>query len=307
MALGRGRSAAVVVVAVAVGAACGCASTTDAIPADDPVLALLDVAWSDPTSDVARMELAVATCMAEAGFTYLPTDDGGSPATGHVPEGTAYGITSGPHPQPPAADPNAAQVAALSTAEQADYWAALDGAGGEQADDGQWRYDWRGAGCRGWAQNQVYGDPTTLDAPAALAAELDRDRLAAESDPRLADLDAAWAQCMDAAGHPGFTAPGDAPAAIRAAWDSLWVGAWADLPADPSASDVAAAEAAVADATLALAVEETQLAAADRACRDAGGYDAARAVVTAEYQQRFYAAHRMALEELVATSAQAGG
>ena len=313
MRLGRGPFPAPVVgigtatAGLAVAALAGCTASAAPATRTDPVLAMLDVAWSEPISDAARMESLVAECMAQAGFTYVPTSGepaqgSGSPAAGaSLPSEPGYGIATGPRPAPPAADPNAATVAALSPAEQQAYRVALEGeahpAPDGGADDGAWQYDWQRAGCRGSAQHQVYGDPAQLDDAAALEAELAEARLAAASDPRVDELDAAWAACMAASGYAGYTAAQDAEASVQDAWDALWAQAWSGLPSDPSASDVAAAEAAAEPAVAELAAHERVLAAADRTCRDQVGYDDARDAVTAEYQDRFYQAHRAALEE----------
>lgn len=307
----RGARAAVAGAAIALLA--GCAASPDAVPAADAVLELLDVAWSAPTSDVARMEQLVAECMADAGFTYVPTTGASSAGAPDSPSGQTdgYGITSSAWPGPPDADPNAAAVAALAPTEQQAYWTTLEGATVQVAEeaggDGAWQYDWQRAGCRGRAQHQVYGDPAQLDDAAALQAELAEARLAAAADARVAELDVAWAACMATAGHPGLTTADAAEASVREAWDALWAQTWADLPADPSASDVATAEAAATTAVAELADLEVTMAAADRACRDQVGYDVARAAVTAEYQQRFYQAHRTALEAWLAPAVAVDG
>ena len=294
----------------------GCSVQASAPPADDALRASVDVAWSRQPSDAERLEQLVAACMAEAGFAYVPvvgTDASDGPAAvspadatgvaadaaGVGPEArTGYGVTAQEPPAPRPADPNAAVVAALTPAEQDAYRLALDGAA--RPDDADGRYDWRRAGCRGSAQNAVYGDPATLDDAAALAADLAGARLTAASDPRVAELDEAWAACMRKAGHPGMASADDAEAAVRAAWDALWAQAWAALPADPSEDDVAAARAAAGPAVADLAEVETALAAADRACRTQIDYDAGRDTVEDEHRERFYEAHRAELDAWVA-------
>lgn len=323
MTLARRTAAVLTTVLVAAGTA-GCDPSTDAAPALDDVRATLDAAWAegtDPGSDMAQMELLIADCMAEAGFDYLPIDYGedatarnpasatslpATPSAGTESDdaaGSGYGITSAPPPDPTNAwtDPNAAHVAQLSPPDQQAYWTALDGQRSDTADDGEWQYDWRTAGCRGSAQNRVYGDPATLDQPAVIETELDQARLAAASDPRMAELDAVWASCMARAGHPDLATVTDAEATIRDAWDALWDEAFAGLPEDPSDADVAAATATARDDVAALAQREAATATADLTCRDAVGYEAERAAITTEYQDRFYQAHRAELEAWVAT------
>jgi hypothetical protein len=323
MTLARRTAAVSTVVVLATGIA-GCDLSTDAAPAFDDVRATLDVAWAeaaDPGSDMAQMELLVADCMAEAGFDYVPVDYG-EHVTPHYPAsatslpatpsartgsddvaGSGYGITSAPPPDPTETwtDPNAAHVAEMSPEDQQAYWTALDGQRSDTAEDGEWQYDWRTAGCRGLAQNRVYGDPATLDQLAVIETELDQARLAAASDPRMTQLDVVWADCMARAGYPDLATVSGAETAVRDAWDALWDEAFAGLPPEPSDADVTAAAATAQDDVAALARREAATATADLTCRDTVGYEATRAAISTEYQDRFYQAHRAELEAWAAT------
>src|SRR5665648_703159 len=199
----------------------------------------------------------------------------------------------------------------MSPAEQEEYWASLQGDRAAAADDGEWQYDWRAAGCQGWAQNEVYGtdDDQLADQlglqRGELVGELADVRLAAAADPRVAELDAAWAACMADAGYPGLAQVGEAEAAVRDELTALRAQAWSAFPAEPTRTDVAAIEQSAQDATARLAGPEIATALADLTCRDDVAYDVEQQRITSEYQQRFYQVHRVELEAWVASSADA--
>jgi len=324
------RCAAAATFAVAALLAAGCAGEVEGaadVP-PGPVEALFEAAWAQPpegdvTAAVVRVEQLIAQCMADAGFAYTPVDQPDAvaapltepdPANGtrEYAELYGYGVTADPaaaaEPAPAEAwiDPNAAYVQAMPPAEQQEYWAALQGDRAAGADDGEWQYDWRAAGCQGWAQNEVYGtDDQLADEFTTLQAELADARLAAAADPRVAELDAAWAACMADAGYPGLAEVGDAEAAVRDELTALRAQAWSALPAEPTQTDVAAAEQSAQDATDRLAEREIATALADLTCRDDVAYDVEQQRITSEYQQRFYQVHRVELEAWVASSADA--
>lgn len=322
----------------------GCAAGTSPTPAGSAdVAALIDAVWSaesDGTGDIMRMEELIAQCMADAGFAYTPVSsaapvvdtpaEGPEPGTLEYAEAFGYGVTVGPpqvgppqdgepqdgppQPEESALDPNAAYVAALPQAAQEAYRIALtgdatsSGTDDPTTDGGEWRYDWRQSGCQGWAQNRVYGDPLNpgADDVAALHRALEQARLAAEADQRTAEVEAAWAACMAAAGHPGLAAVGDAEAGIRSELAALWHEAWSALPANPTETDVAVVEEAAQDALDALALREIQVALADLTCRDEVDYTKTQQDVNVEYQQRFYEAHQVELEAWLASTTDPG-
>lgn len=315
-----------VVALVAAGCAGEVRGVADVPPG--PVEALFEAAWTQPpegdvTAAVVRVENLIVQCMTDAGFAYTPVDQPeavAAPLTERVPaHGTreyvelhGYGVTADPAaaaqpaPEEPWVDPNAAYVQAMSPAEQEEYWAALQGEPATDTTDGEWQYDWRAAGCQGWAQNEVYGtDDQLADEFAALQAELEEVRLAFAADPRVAELDTAWAACMADAGYPGLARVGDAEAAVRAELTALRTEAWSTLPAEPAETDVAAVEQVARDATDRLAGREIATALADLTCQDGVAYDVEQQRITSEYQQRFYQVHRVELEAWVASSTDA--
>ena len=324
--------AAAATLAVAALLAAGCAGEVGGVVdvPPGPVEALFEAAWAQPpegdvTAAVVRVEKLIVQCMTDAGFAYLPVDQPEAVAAPLTPPDPAngtreyaelygYGVTADPtaaaRPAPEElwVDPNAADVQAMSPAEQAEYWAALRGEPATDADDGEWQYDWRAAGCQGRAQNEVYGTDSQLaDEFAALQAELEEVRLAFAADPRVAELDAAWAACMATAGYPGLARVGDAEAAVRAELAALRTEAWSTLPAEPAETDVAAVEQVARDATNRLAGREIATALADLTCRDDVAYDVEQQRITSEYQQRFYQVHQVELEAWVASSTDAAG
>jgi len=324
------RCTAAATFAVAALLAAGCAGevrgAADVPPG--PVGALFEAAWAQPpegdvTAAVVRVEQLIAQCMADAGFAYTPVDQpeavtapltepDPAPGTREYAERYGYGVTADPAaaaepaPAEPWVDPNAAYVQAMPPAEQQEYWAALQGDRAAAADDGEWQYDWHAADCQGWAQNEVYGtDDQLADEFATLQAELADVRLAAAADPRVAELDAAWAACMADAGYPGLAQVGEAEAAVRDELTALRAQAWSAFPAEPTRTDVAAIEQSAQDATARLAGREIATALADLTCRDDVAYDVEQQRITSEYQQRFYQVHRVELEAWVASSADA--
>jgi hypothetical protein len=315
----------------------GCSEAGVRTATDAPIVELVAQAWDatdDGTDAMVRMEDLISQCMDDAGFDYRPVDytpvegaeqtaatDGTEPGTRGYAELYGYGIVDRPEDAEPSVesaadwvDPNEAYVGALDTAEQDAYWAALTGSAapsdtpaGEAAlpgTDDEWQYDWRTAGCRGWAQNQVFGDPDAAgtDTFAALQRELEQARLDAAADPRTAALESAWAACMADAGHPGLRAVADAEAAIRTEVTARWDDAWSTLPAGASEADIAAVERATQADLRVLAATEVATALADLTCRDAVSYDAERERIAAEHQQQFTQAHRVELEAWVASS-----
>jgi hypothetical protein len=328
MTLARTSAAAAVVVMLVA----GCSAAEAPTAPEAPIVEMVAQAWDstdDGTDGMVRMEELISQCMHDAGFDYTPVDytpaheaeptaavDGPEPGTRGFAELYGYGIVLRPEGTDPSVqswvDPNAAYVGALDAAEADAYWAALTGSASPDAVAGsahavaedEWTYDWRTAGCRGWAQNQVFGDPDTVgtDTFASLQRELEQARLEASADPRTAAVEAAWATCMADAGYPGLLAVADAEAAVRAEVTARWDVAWSALPAGATEADIAAVEQATQGDLRVLAAGEVATALADLTCRDAVSYDAERARIAAEHQQRFTEAHRVELEAWVAAA-----
>ncbi|RMI13872.1 hypothetical protein [Cellulomonas triticagri] len=279
--------AASLLVGCAPGAASG--SATPDPERDGPLTEYLAQVFGDSTDPVAladqqrAMQEAVAACMAEQGFDYVPRtpQTAGEAVGGELPEwGSAafaeqygYGITTlteltgGDEPK----DPNADLVAALSEAGRAEWEVALYGDGGST----------EVSGCVGTAQREVYGggvleDPTYL----AIQAELIPLYDGVGADAKVLEATRQWSVCMLDVGHD-VGSPDEAMSGLYAEVEALDVGA--GIPAE-------------------LVSREIAIATADRTCQEDSGLTAVRAEVERALEEQFVAEHRAELEELVAAA-----
>src|SRR5690625_1845039 len=189
------------------------------------------------------MEEAVAACMAEQGFEYIPVDhamgadivnvveDEEDTETAEWAQQYGHGVTPDPWAEEEASfaekewvDPNEEYINAMSPSEQEAYFAALHGEP-VFADEEEWvegedvpveEYSWEEAGCYGEAQHEVYDDDAGADmwedpAYTEFFAAVERLYEEAQSDPRVQEINDEWAACMADAGIPGMTRP-DEPA-----------------------------------------------------------------------------------------------
>jgi hypothetical protein len=187
------RTAAAVATVVVLMAGCSTGEVRTAT--DAPIVELIAQAWDatdDGTGGMVRTEELISQCMHDAGFDYTPVDytpvddaeptaavEGPEPGTRGFAALYGYGIVLGPEDPDPSVqfwvDPNADYVGALDPAEADAYWAALTGSAspsdarsGEPAQagsDDDWQYDWRTAGCRGWASRTRCSATRTRPAP----------------------------------------------------------------------------------------------------------------------------------------------
>ena len=233
-----------------------------------------------------HMQDAVAECMHEDGFEYvprIPEQDSAAPAddlpewgTREFAEGYGYGITTlgdlaGPEP----ADPNADLLASMSEEGRAEWETALYGAPSTDAEPAI-----GSAGCLGEAQREVYGggllgDPRFLELSAELAPLYE----AVDVDPRVVAVTAEWSICMGDAGHE-VASPGEAVSELY--------------------TDLEHALEIGEEAPAALTQREVLVATADHDCQAETGLAATRAEVERELEEQFVADHRTELEELAA-------
>lgn len=255
----------------------------------------------------------VAQCMTEQGFDYQPVIP-----TSAVPLSSGaewkpddrewvaqwgYGISHFPGADDPAAqdafvDPNTDYVASLSESEQSAYYEALYGV---TPDDSQLtageplEYDWTTAGCTGRAGHEVSGDdPLQGEEFQPLMEALQAFWTDTAGYPGMSEINADWAACMDAAGHPGFTAQADASASISEASNAAWTG--------PDGATVSTVD----EATLAqLSKTEIETALADLDCRTEVDYAARMRSAQGEAEKTFIDDHRAELDAAKAAAAQA--
>lgn len=269
-----------------------------------------------------EVEELVAACMREQGFDYVPSESGltywaddldvewGSP---EFAEQYGYGISTDPYgwedrEHDDAAvweDPNQEHLEAMSDAEREAYYEALWGPPVEIDDDAdpeEYAYDWRQSGCQGAAQHEVYEGGDAGDAFAGLEDEMSRLWEQIATDPRVKELDAAWASCMADAGYGGYAEPSaimeplhdewrgiqgwDDPEyqALQEGWD--WE-AEPDGPADPAVDP---------DEVRAFTEREIATAVADVRCQEEVGHVAGYEEVSHELQQEFVDRHAAELD-----------
>lgn len=213
-----------------------------------------------------RLEDLVATCMAGHGFEYVPIDHQAQNAQDPVQQAFAgmgtrefaekygFGITLRPpivHPDQLAVpDANTAIVEALSEAERAAYQVALHGTlAAETPAAAAAVEDATTYGCRGTAQDEVYGEqvPMDEDASAELWAEYDRRTALLAEEPKVLAASQALLDCMQQKGFAGDPDPVAIRSELRSQWWALHGlsfedGTSAGLTGPPTTPDAAAVE-----------------------------------------------------------------
>lgn len=267
-----------------------------------------------------QVEEMVASCMQEQGFDYTPAENNGGTVfasddldvewgTLEFAEQYGYAISTDPwasSDQPDDAtewvDPNQEYVESMSEGEATAYQEALWGVPVESTEDEVQEYDWTTAGCYGAAQHEVYEGGVASGEFDALQEELNRFYETAEADPRVAELDSAWASCLADEGYDALTTTSSAQEALYTEWNELqgWEDpeylalseSW-DWEAEPDGPPMPEPdEAAVA----AFTEKEIAQAVADFRCQEEVGYTAERMRVDHEMQQEFVDQHADELE-----------
>jgi hypothetical protein len=253
-----------------------------------------------------QVENLIADCMADRGFTYVPVpieqrragpfDEAYALDPADFAARYGYGATTLTAAEEDVVpDPNQEIADGLPPAEQEDYHRALWGEGGSLEPDagsddtgsddaGSDAGPADGEGCQVWAARVAFDQDGAdrrareMERFADLFDALDDLWRRIESDPRLADTDRHWVECMSAAGYPGFTRPHDARQAV---FDQL---AELSAQADPDPEQVAA-----------LREVELALAPVDHRCREEYVDGPYRRVAYA-HEARFVDEHRTELE-----------
>lgn len=242
---------------------------------------------AEVAAEVAAREEAVAACMAAHGFEYWPptivpgtfqTSDEPLRGTREFAERYGYGVWTGPEVEPGQHayqlddSANAGYRASLTPEARRAYDEALHGRLTEVPDG--WVSD--GTGCTELAAVRLSPEAEYLRGVQAEAVEF-LESLWRGDDPRLAEVDAAWASCMRGAGYDV-----DSPAA-------------AEQQVIAGATAITVWTADVVDAG---AQAERTLALADQDCRDATGWTDRRRAVEHALQQEYLDAHRADLDVL---------
>ncbi len=285
--------------------AAGCAAAPEPLTSMGPLDTYLDRAhlaeWDARDAAAEEQDLAAA-CMKALGFEYTPWVETGPiavpdvdamPPTGTLEYAQQYGYGASTYFDMPgtttspqgAVDPNEAYVGAMSESEQQAYAEALWGpptAAGTPTE---------GGGCMGDARREVDargGDPRADPTWKQLLPEVSAMWNRINADPRVAELDAAWSDCMAEAGHD-YATPDEASGALSAEWEALQSANMdAGVVRVPQADKRAQQE------------REIAVAVADQTCRDETGYDDSRTRIQYEYEQEFVTAHHDELESWAA-------
>lgn len=283
-------------------------------PAEVYVDLVLGVGDEQVRQQYMRYQEAVAACMADAGFEYLPTLSGlvffdqsavdppresreFAEQYGYAYRSRPAGMTS---TSSPGDNPNDALTAKMSEAEVTEYYLALFGTQHEDfeaagfPEDFEW--DWRVGGCDGLARHEVIeagpqSDPTYL----ALKAEIDRiDADVVPAHPDVVAADADWAECMADAGFPGYSSQPEAEERELERFNASGGGGGEIGPDGRTDSEREGVERELAIAT------------ADWDCTERVGYHDAVARVRNAAQQEYVDAHRDELDAWVEAYAATG-
>lgn len=251
----------------------------------------------------AKVQDAIAACMKEQGFDYLPQQSGAmyvssedmEVAWGSEEFAKTYGYGASTDTTAlfgggeETVDPNADYVEALSESERAAYYTALYGA--PPSDDGgvsvDTEWDWRGAGCTGAAQHE-FGVDSAEEGPesSSLLEEMSGLYEKAMASPDVVAAERAWSDCLADAGYPGYEHHDDPSASFNDRMNELSGEDGADKPDETKLK--------------ALQAEEIATATADWHCSDETGYTTTRDRVQRRLEQEFVDAHEEELDALVA-------
>ncbi|SDC36470.1 hypothetical protein SAMN05216410_1729 [Sanguibacter gelidistatuariae] len=255
---------------------------------------------------------AIASCMADAGFDYIPyattpngvsvpvSDAGTRDWVARRGYGLSGGVVEGPELEamlaedaanaelPQWVNPNTTLYAQLSPGTQAAYDLALYGPGFTE-DDGAddeigTRVEWtRDDGCSFWASGEVTARRSAhLSDYDDLAQRMIVSRISVDSQPRMVDLTTEWAHCMADAGHV-YTSP-------THAWESVY----AVIQGDPGPDGD---PYVTSDEAKALEIE---VALADFDCRETLKWDEVRNSVVDEVEAQFLADNKAEIDEFIA-------
>lgn len=286
---------------------------------DSPLLVYLgDIVKFDEASMIAEqtaVEELVAQCMSDQGFEYTVqdvsswysgsddiTDDWNSE---EWVSKNGYGMSGveeeSDETSEPDVDPNAEYMDSLSEASRLAYEEALWGVynmpeGLTEDEQMEWTPPIEEQGCYGAAQ-QESGSQDLWEDPGFQAVNEDITALYEDimKDPKVAELDAAWAECMADAGYPGFSTQTDARESIYEAQDEIW--------ADVEESGEGSEAGPDPEAQKELRELEIATALADLGCKEEVDYDQATLEVQFAAEEQFIEDHKSELDALLAAHA----
>jgi len=188
-------------------------------------------------------------------------------------------------------DPNQDYVSSLSESENVAYYEALYGkppAEEELNEDGSYEYNWEDGGCYGYAQHEVTGEQAydqdqfkpIFEAMGALYEDQSKD-------PRMKEVETAWASCMADAGFTEFKLKQEAAQSIYDQQNEYWE----ENPESMGPDEDQIAEWREGEIDVALA---------DFKCGEKVDYTQKQLAVQFELEKEFIKEHKAELDELVA-------
>ncbi|GAB2452896.1 hypothetical protein [Xylanimonas ulmi] len=245
-----------------------------------------------------KVEEAVARCMTAEGFEYTPVDYSttGSIEAAEIDftsreytEQHGYGILNQDDASFEApeednlVDPNGEYIASLSESEQTAYFEALYGGSEFEVDEEPTLAD---QGCYGAAQLEVHGaeqeEVFESEEIQAFSDDMDVLQSTIENDPRVSDVNAAWASCMADAGFGGYATPQDAMDDFFERSNALWENV------DPESTEAPTPSEADKKA-------ERDTALADFDCKEKVKYEATERTVRFEHEKEYVDTHQAEL------------
>lgn len=264
---------------------------------------------ADAESQQREMEEAIASCMADEGFEYIPRDVDDFAAADdprqdlsaeEFQEEYGYGISTVDHDAMAPDqddDPNIAIQEEMDDAEREAYQRALHGemteidpdADPDEVED----QPMEPGGCQGEAMQEVQGEQ--MEVMQELQPEFMDLEQRISSDPRLVEAQEAWQGCMREAGYGDYAEQSDIMTELFERLNELQSAAFEDLdeseidPEEPPEPDID--EEALAE----LQEEELAIASAEAECTEQH-LDDVQAEVRAEHEADFIDEHRDELE-----------
>lgn len=288
-----------------------------------------------------EVEDAVAACMQDEGFEYIPNPAqvsvGGSddvvwePDSRDWVEQYGYGIFNDPWMDQNGdesvdegeyeehVDPNQDYVEALSDSEREAYERTLWGeeVPEEAYDDPDFDYNSVDRGCYGTASDEVYGSSAVYDEFEPLMDKMNELYEQVQSSDQMVELDAAWASCMADAGFPGYRTQVEASDAFYEKQNAFWE-EQEEIGADLDWETATEEEIAEYDRLLeesdpsgtpeweAAGEEEIKTALADLDCREETDYNDESLKAQFALEEQFIADNEAELEAFRAAMEQAG-
>ena len=319
-------------------AACGGGAADDS-PLNEYMSSLYDAEMSPEDQQAEldaqerKQEEAVAACMQDEGFEYVPVtgtsqvymadDDEWDPDSRDWVEQYGYGVFSTPWDDDEATgeeeidDPNAEYTELLSESELAAYNATLYGDEPSEEQMGDPDFDWGSLdqGCYGEAMNEAY-DADEIDAlyeefDPLITKMTDLYDAALSSDAQIA-LEAEWASCMEGKDFAEFASRDDAQSSVYEKQEELYTAQneaseqidWESVTDEEAEALMAESDPAGSPEWVEAQENEVVLALADLECRDETDYDSKTLANQFELEEQFIADNKAELEAFRAAAEQ---